>query len=72
MLTLDRSPRGWLLHGRLNPAALRDDVAVGVLAPQLFELSDAVFGTSFGELTSPFGLGPISVLAARNSRPVTT
>jgi hypothetical protein len=72
VLTLDRSPRGWLLHSRLNPAALPDDVAVGVLAPQLFELSDAVFGTSFGELTSPFGLGPTGVPAARNSRPVTT
>jgi hypothetical protein len=71
VLSLARSPRGWLLHVRLNIAVLPADHSVGVLAPQLFELSDAVFGTSFGELTPPFGLAPTRVPTQRRAHRIT-
>ena len=57
-LGLGRSPRGWSLHARLQPDELSPDDPVGVLAPQVFKLSDEIFGTGFGELAPPFGLVP--------------
>jgi hypothetical protein len=67
VLSLERSPRGWLLHVRLSPAALPAGRSVGILAPQLFELSDAVFGTNFGEVTPPFGLAPVPIPTPRGT-----
>lgn len=60
-LALARSLRGWSLHARLHPDDLPADQPVGVLAPEIFKLSDKVFGTQFGELTPPFGLHPVRV-----------
>jgi hypothetical protein len=71
VLSLERSPRGWLFHVRLSPTALPAGHSLGVLAPQLFELSDTVFGTNFGELTPPFGLEPIGLPTPRHSRRLT-
>lgn len=68
VLTLTRSPRGRLLHARLDPEAIPRHRPAGAIAPQIFELSDAVFGTTFGELTPPFGIAPIAVPPPRSIR----
>lgn len=67
-LTLGPSPRGWLLHARLSPSALPRHQPVGLLAPRVFELSDAIFGTAFGELTPSFGLTTNAVTALHDAR----
>lgn len=67
MISLTSSPRGWLLHARLYPNAIPRHQPAGVVAPRIFELSDAIFGTAFGDLGPPFGLAPIAVPAPRRA-----
>jgi hypothetical protein len=57
-LGLRPSPRGWLLTARLTAVRLPVPGPLGLLAPEVFRLSDDVFGTDFGELEPPFGATP--------------
>ncbi|WP_431728319.1 hypothetical protein [Verrucosispora sp. TAA-831] len=63
-LVIAPSPRGWLLTATLAPDRLPSGSRVGPWAPEVFRLSDEVFGTNFGNLAPPFevsGLLPSQV-----------
>ncbi|MEU9890070.1 hypothetical protein [Sphaerisporangium sp. NPDC051011] len=48
--------RGWQLRATVRRGKLPADMPIGMIAPRLFHLADTQFGTSFGEVTPPFGL----------------
>jgi hypothetical protein len=54
-LTISPSLRGWLLTAKLRVEHLLPNRSLNSLAPQVFELSDAVLGTDFGALTASEG-----------------
>jgi hypothetical protein len=54
-LALTPSARGWLLTASLTAARLPVGSHLGGLAPEVFRLSDQLFGTDFGDLTPAFG-----------------
>lgn len=53
-LALTAYPRGWLLTAKLVTDQLPSGCRVGPLAPEVFRISDEVFGTEFGKLAPPF------------------
>ncbi|MCD0452494.1 hypothetical protein LO762_25395 [Actinocorallia sp. API 0066] len=55
-LTVRPWVRGWQLRADLRRADLPAGIPIGMVAPHLFHLADSQFGTSFGEVTAPFGL----------------
>jgi len=65
-LMLTRSIRGWLLTASLNAAHFPLGGPIGRLAPEVFRLSDQVFGTDFDDLAPPFG---VTTAADRSKKP---
>lgn len=55
-ITIAPSIRGWKVTATLRIDQLPGDGPLSLLAPQVFQLSDDVFGTDFGSLTAPFGV----------------
>jgi hypothetical protein len=55
-ITIAPSIRGWKVTATLRIDQLPGDGPLSLLAPQVFQLSDEVFGTDFGSLTAPFGV----------------
>jgi hypothetical protein len=56
-LSLAPSLRGWTLTARLLRRRLPNSRYVGDHAPAIFRFADRSFGTTFGALDTPFGMG---------------